>query len=158
YLGTATADLQEVVTHEMMHALGFDHSAVAGRFDPETGREVSGFTSHDYSLHSSIFPIASQTIQGRTLGEDDMAGLRAVYGRGTGTISGRVVDGATGRGIKGAHVVAVRPEATDVPVVATITGTGEATSSGEFVLSGLAPGSYFLRIEPLGGGTNPFVG
>ena len=158
FLGNGTADLQEVVTHELMHALGFDHSAVAGRFDSATGREVAGFTSHDYSLQSTIYPITTQTIQGRKLSEDDVAGLRALYGSGTAMLSGKVVDGATGKGIEGVHVVAVRPDDPDVPVVGTITGTGDASSSGEFVLAGLAPGSYYLRIEPLGGGTNPFIG
>lgn len=157
YLGDHTADLQEVVTHELMHALGFEHSAVVGRFDPATGCEVAGWTSHDYSLHSTIFPIASQTIQGRSLSTDDIAGLRAVYGSGSSSISGRVVDGATGRGLKGVHVVAVRSDDIDLPVVATITGTGTAASPGDFELAGLAPGSYYIRIEPLAGGTNPFV-
>ncbi len=158
FLGSGTADLQEVVTHELMHALGFDHSAIAGRFDPATGREVAGYSSHDFSLQSTIYPITSQTIQGRKLSEDDIAGLRAVYGSGTATLSGRVVDGATGKGLKGVHVVAVRPDDVDVPVVGTISGTGDASGPGEFVLAGLSPGSYYLRIEPLGGGSNPFIG
>jgi hypothetical protein len=159
-LGAAVLDLQEVITHEFFHSFGFDHSAVAGRFDPTTGLQVAGWYTGDWSNQATLFPIASGTISGRTLQPDDVAALASVYPDGssaTGKIAGRVVDGATGQGLKGAHVVAVRAEAPDVPVVGTITGTGETGDPGAFMLSGLPPDSYFVRIEPLAGTSNPFT-
>lgn len=156
-LGSRTADLQEVVTHELMHALGFEHTPMVGRFDPDTGRQVAGYTSGDYSNHATMFPIATQTVQGRSLSDDDKAALRAVYGSTVASISGHVVDGATGRGVKGAHVVVVRADDLGAPVVGTITGTGSASGPGEFLIEGLPEGNYYLRIEPLAGGSNPFV-
>jgi hypothetical protein len=158
-LGTAVLDLQEVLTHEFFHAFGFDHAPMSGRFDPTTGLQVGGWYTGDWSEHATSFPIATGTISGRTLQPDDVAALASVYPDGSflGKISGRVVDGATGQGLKGAHVVAVSATAPETPVVGTISGTGEASDPGAFTISGLPPGSYYVRIEPLVGTSNPFT-
>lgn len=158
-LGATVVDIQEVVTHEMLHALGFDHSAVTGRFDQVHGCQVSGLFSNDFDFQSSVFPIGTHTITGRTLSTDDIAGLRAVYPAGSsyGSIKGSIIDGATGQPVKGAHVVAVSTTDPDVPLVSTISGTGCALSPGDFEIEGLPPGAYYIRIEPLVGTTNPFV-
>lgn len=154
-----TFDIQEIVTHESMHALGFGHSAVIGRFDPATGCQTSGWITGDFSLHSTMFPYASGTIAGRSLTADDVAALTAVYPNGTqtGSISGRVTRGDSGQPVKGAHVVAVRVDDPETPVVATISGIAQDAASGEFTISGLPPGDYYVRIEPLVGTTNPFT-
>jgi hypothetical protein len=159
-LGTHVVDLQEVVTHELLHAFGFDHSPIVGAFDPATGLEVSGWRSGDWTNQATMFPIATGTTSGRTLSEDDVAALATVYPDAktqVNTIAGHVIDGATGRGLKGVHVVAVREEAPGLPVVGTISGTGETSDAGAFELSGLEPGSYYVRIEPLAGTSNPFT-
>lgn len=158
-LSPNTFDIQEIVTHECMHALGFGHSAVIGRFDPATGCQVSGWSTGDFSLHSTMFPFASGTIAGRSLTSDDVAALTAVYpdGTTTGSIAGRLVDGSTGNGLKGAHVVAVRVDDPTTPIVGTISGIAEGDASGEFTIAGLPPGDYYVRIEPLVGTTNPFT-
>jgi hypothetical protein len=157
-LGPNTADIQEIVTHELMHALGIGHSAVAGRFDPSTGLQVSGYSTGDFSSHATMFPFASGTIQGRSLAPDDVAALSVAYPTGArlGEISGRVVDGASGRPVKGAHVVAVRADDPETPVVGTLSGIGQGLSGGQFHLAGLPPGDYYIRIEPLAATTNPF--
>jgi hypothetical protein len=154
-----TFDIQEIVTHECMHALGFGHSAVIGRFDPATGCQMSGWITGDFSLHSTMFPFASGTIAGRTLTTDDVAALTAVYPNGTpaGSISGRIVRGDSGLPVKGAHVVAVRVDDPETPVVATISGIAEGAASGDFTIAGIPPGEYYVRIEPLIGTTNPFT-
>lgn len=158
-LGDGTADIQETATHEVMHALGFGHSAVAGAFDPGTGMQVAGYATADFEHHATMYPYSSGTIRGRSLNPDDVAALSAVYPAGAPTcsISGRVVDGATGRPIMGAHVVAVRPEQPDVPFVGTISGTGQGLGPGDYRIAGLPPGQYYVRIEPLRGTSNPFV-
>jgi hypothetical protein len=158
-LGDLTADIQETATHELMHALGFGHSPVAGVFDSETGLQVAGYSTADFENHATMFPYSSGTIRGRTLNPDDVAALSAVYPTGapTATITGRVIDGASGRPITGAHVVAVQSEAPDVPFVGTISGTGQGLGPGDFRIAGLPRGQYYVRIEPLRGTTNPFV-
>ena len=154
-----TFDIQEIVTHECMHALGFGHSAVIGRFDPRTGCQVSGWNTGDFSLHSTMFPFASGTIAGRTLTTDDVAALTAVYPNGTpaGSISGRIVRGDSGQPVKGAHVVAVRVDDPETPFVAAISGIAEGAAPGDFTIDGIPPGEYYVRIEPLVGTTNPFT-
>ncbi len=160
-LGSTTYDLGEIATHEMGHCLGFDHSAVAGRF-ASTGLEVSGFTSGDFASQATLYPFGSRTIQGRSLSQDDMSGVSFIYPNSTltsttGTISGRVFNGGTFSPIKGAHVVAVATSAPDVPVVGVISDVQAGGPGGEYTIVGLPPGSYYLRLEPLVGSTNPFT-
>ena len=159
-LGSTTYDLGEISTHEMGHCLGFDHSAVAGRFG-STGLEVSGFSSGDFSFQATLFPFGSRTIQGRSLSQDDVSGVSFMYPNSTlssttGSISGRVLDGGSFSPIKGAHVVAVSTSAPDVPVAGVISDVQAGGPGGEYSIVGLPPGSYYLRLEPLVGTSNPF--
>ncbi len=154
-LGTNTYDLGEIATHEMGHCLGFDHSPMAGAFDA-SGHEVSGFTSTDFTYQATMYPFGTRTIQGRSLSQDDVSGVSFIYPNSTlttttGTISGRVLDGGTNAPIKGAHVVAVSTAAPNIPIEGVVSDVQGGGVGGE------SPGSYYLRLEPLIGGTNPFV-
>jgi hypothetical protein len=161
-LGSGTYDLGEIATHEMGHCLGLDHSAVAGAFSATTGLQVSGFSSGDFTHQATLYPYGTRTIQGRSLSQDDISGVSFIYPNGTltsttGTIAGRVLDGGDFRPIKGAHVVAVTTAAPGVPVAGVISGLQAGGPGGEFTLVGLPPGSYYLRLEPLVGTSNPFT-
>jgi len=160
-LGPGTYDLGEIATHEMGHCLGFDHSAVAGRF-ATNGLEVAGFSSGDFTYQATMYPFGTRTIQGRSLSQDDISGVSFIYPNTilhatTGTISGRVLNGGTFAPIKGAHVVAVSTSAPDIPVAGVISDVQAGGPGGEYSIVGLPPGSYYLRIEPLVGTTNPFT-
>lgn len=157
-LGPNTLDIQEIVTHEMMHTLGFGHSAVAGKFNESTGLQTSGFHTRDFGGHATMYPYATGTIQGRTLSHDDVAGLSAAYPDAGPLceISGTIVDGATGKALKGAHVVAVRRDDPSMPFAGTLSGIGQGLEPGQFRLSGLPQGEYYIRVEPLVGTSNPF--
>ena len=160
-LGANTYDIGEIATHEMGHCIGLEHSAVAGRFGTN-GLEVSGFSSGDFALQATMYPFGTRTIQGRSLSQDDISGASFIYPNSTltsttGTISGRVLNGGTFARIRGAHVVAVSTAAPDVPVVGVISDVQAGGPGGEFNIVGLPPGSYYVRIEPLPGGTNPFT-
>ena len=160
-LGAGTYDIGEIATHEMGHCIGLEHSAVAGRF-ATNGLEVSGFSSGDFALQATMYPFGTRTIQGRSLAQDDISGASFIYPNSTlasttGTISGRVLNGGNFARIKGAHVVAVSTAAPDVPVVGVLSDLQAGGLGGEFNIVGLPPGSYYVRIEPLPGGTNPFT-
>jgi hypothetical protein len=161
-LGSNTYDLGEIATHEMGHCLGLDHSPVAGRFSATTGLQVSGFSSGDFTYQATLYPYGSRTIQGRSLSQDDASGVSFIYPNGTllsttGSISGRVLDGATLGPIRGAHVIAVSAGAPDIPIVGVISDVQAGGPGGEFNIVGLAPGDYYVRIEPLVGTSNPFT-
>ena len=160
-LGTNTYDLGEIATHEMGHCLGFDHSPVAGRF-ASGGLEASGFSSGDFTYQATMYPYGSRTIQGRSLSQDDISGVSFIYPNSTppattGAISGRVLNGGTFASIKGAHVVAVATSAPDVPVAGVISDVQAGGPGGEYSIVGLPPGTYYARIEPLVGTSNPFT-
>ncbi len=133
-------DLESVVLHELGHFIGLGHSAI-GETEPSPtgGRRVLG-------SGAVMFPIALSpgATADRELQSDDMAGAQDLYGDGSlssGSIVGRVT--RSGRGVYGAHVLAVNLETGRM--VAGFTHT----SDGSFVIAGLDPGPHVLRVEPL---------
>jgi hypothetical protein len=130
--GAKGGDVQGILTHELGHAIGLGHSALA------CATMYGGGTA------------AGDTLQ-RTLAEDDLSGMRALYagaaGDGRGAIAARVAttDGAP---VFGAHVVAVSTGG--IARVGAVTDRG-----GGVTLAGLPPGDYQLWVEPLVGHMTP---
>jgi hypothetical protein len=122
-----TYDLESTFTHEVGHLLGLEHSAILGA------------TMQPHQAMNGLYGLPA--ITQRTLSEDDIAGVRALYGSraGTGSISGRLVArsfAGQSRPIFGGHVFA--EEVASGRVVA-----GNVTlQSGDYRIDGLEPGRY----------------
>ena len=150
-------DLQGILTHEIGHVLGLDHTGTA-----ETATmTIWNGAGESLGAHGQ-----------RTLSADDVIGVSTLYPtdnflRDTGTIAGKVVRDQNGGSVFGAHVVAV-DAATGVIVAGAVTGLLELGSdgmprrfqlaSGRYVIPGLPPGVYRVYAEPLDGPNSNFLG
>ena len=135
-------DVESIILHEVGHLLGLGHSALGETelLDNDRRRLIA--------KSAVMFPIAfpAGNIADRALATDDIAGVSDIYptsriNRETGSVIGRVRSG--GRGVFGAHVVAHNIRN------GTLNATFSLSTSGDFVLSGLEPGVYVIRVEPL---------
>ncbi len=117
-------DIQAVLTHEIGHLLGLDHSAL---------------------VSSVMTPFAAvNSLDLRTLQYDDMAGVAELYPKASnppvGSIQGRITAGSAP--VFGAHVVAVDTDGT--ALVSTL-----SVADGSYTLRFLPPGDYRIYAEPM---------
>ena len=141
--GAADAfDLQSVAVHEIGHLIGLGHSALG-----ETEMQAGG-GRRVIAAGSVMFPIAfgRGVTLARTLQPDDVAGVSVGYPDAgfeddTGQVQGRVRLGA--RGLFGAHVAAFNLR------TGALVGGFALDEAGAFVIGGLEPGPYAIRVEPL---------
>ena len=120
--GRTNVYIENVLTHELGHALGLSHSG---------------------GLQSTMLFMESP--EQAHLGCDELTAIRAVYpgadsGRSA-SLNGAVVTEA-GAPVFGAHVLALSRRR------GTVLATGLTDKQGHYTISALEPGSYFLVAEP----------
>jgi hypothetical protein len=126
-----TFDVESVFVHEIGHFLGLNHSAaIAASMQPRTAQN---FTNAGFTL--------TQTI-GRTLSDDDLAGIRSIYGQRNAQAVGSIA-GTLNYPFAGAHVWAEN-SATGRVVGSTIT-----KSDGSYRIDQVPPGNYRVTAEYL---------
>jgi hypothetical protein len=135
-------DLESIILHETGHLFGLGHSALG-----ET-ELIAGGGRRVIAAESVLFPIAYSpgNVNDRKPRADDVAGLSEVYPRlsgssESGSMSGRVTK--NGQGVLGAHVVAFNP------ATGALVGNFTVDKQGNVTITGLSPGAYVVRVEPL---------
>lgn len=131
--------------HEFGHFLGLDHTQINGEFVDDPARTIYIPTMYPTSTIDDV-PLGA-------LNPDDIAAISMLYpapsfAATTGKISGSVVR-ANGSVVRGANVVAYSTGVDSLMNrISTVTDYFEQ-NNGNFTIVGLAPGSYFVRIEPI---------
>jgi hypothetical protein len=125
---SSSVDFQSVLTHEIGHFLGLDHTNL---------------------LSSTMFWTTTSGVSyPRTLSTDEGAGISALYPTAsfssTGTMTGTVRLTSSQAAVFGALVTVVNSNGQ--PVASTITN-----SNGQYTIMGLASGSYSVYASPLVG-------
>ena len=130
-----TFDLESTLTHEIGHLLGLEHSAIIGA------------TMQPRQPRNGLYGLPAFTQ--RTLSDDDVTGVRSLYGprAGSGSISGKLMSNgfAHAQNVFGGHVF-VEDAATGRVVASSVT-----LANGDYHLNGLAPGAYRLIGQVLNG-------
>lgn len=128
-------DFEATLTHEIGHLLGLDHSS------------VTGATMNEHQGRNGVYNLPSYS--SRTLAEDDIAGIRALYGAKLpeedccGVIAGRLVQ-ANGRAAKDFQVWAEESESGRVAAGVL------SNADGVYRIEGLRSGQYKIYTQDFG--------
>jgi hypothetical protein len=129
YGGSNRVFIENVITHELGHSLGFSHAG---------------------GLQSTMLFMESP--EQAHLGCDEQVGIHAIYpssdAGSRGTIAGTIV-AKNGHGVFGAHVLAISR------LRGTVLSSAMTDSSGHYAIPALEPGSYYLLAEPYYAGPAP---
>jgi len=130
-----TFDFEATLTHEIGHLLGLDHSSVVGA------------TMHKHQGKNGVYNLPG--FSPRTLAEDDLTGVRALYGAKSsdgeccGTVSGKITL-ANGKSAKNFQVWAEDAESGQV-IAGVLSNAG-----GDFRIDGLRSGLYKIYTQAHG--------
>lgn len=124
-----TYDLESTFVHEIGHFLGLDHSALIGAsMQP---RQVQNATNGSFNLTQTTV---------RTLSDDDLAGIRSIYGQRTPRAVGSI-QGTLNYPFAGAHVWA------ENAATGRVVGSAVTKSDGSYRIDQIPPGDYRVRVE-----------
>lgn len=130
-----TFDFEATLTHEIGHLLGLEHSS------------INGATMHGQQGKNGVYNLAS--FSSRTLAEDDISGIRALYGANSaeenccGAINGKLLQ-ANGKPAKEFQVWAEDAESGRVAAGVL------SNADGTFRIEGLLAGQYRLYTQDAG--------
>jgi hypothetical protein len=131
--------------HEFGHFLGLDHTQINGEYENDAAKTIYIPTMYPFATANDI-PLGD-------LNPDDIAAISALYpetnfAASTGKISGSITR-SNASVVRGANVIAISTGADSLMNrISTVSDYFEQ-NTGNYTITGLAPGSYVVRIEPI---------
>lgn len=131
--------------HEFGHFIGLDHTQINGEFENDAAKTVYIPTMYPFATINDV-PLGD-------LNPDDIAAVSTLYpetgyAATIGKISGSVVR-ANASVVRGANVIAISTGSDSLlNRISTVTDYF-MLNNGNYTVTGLAPGSYVLRVEPI---------
>ena len=139
------AEWKSTFVHEFGHFLGLDHTQINGEFESDAAKTIYIPTMYPFATANDV-PLGD-------LNPDDIAAISVLYpetgfAASTGRISGSITR-ANASVVRGANVIAIST-GTDSLMnrISTVSDYFEQ-NNGNYTVSGLTPGSYVVRIEPI---------
>jgi len=141
------AQFKATFVHEFGHFIGLDHSQINGNF------AADGNTVNDAYIPTMYPTSTDDDTKLADLNPDDIAAVSALYPKATfatttGNISGAVTrfDNSV---VRGANVIAISTGADSLTNrISTVTDYF-VQNTGNYTVVGLAPGNYYIQIEPV---------
>ena len=161
--GSATsftlAEWKSTFVHEFGHFLGLDHTQINGEFVNDATKTIYIPTMYPTATANDV-PLGD-------LNPDDIAAISALYpdptfATATGKISGSVTR-ANASVVRGANVIAISTGADSIMNQVSSITDYYVQNNGNYIVVGLTPGSYVIRIEPInpsftgGSGVGPYT-
>ncbi len=131
--------------HEFGHFLGLDHTQINGEYENVASMTIYIPTMYPFATANDV-PLGDLNL-------DDIAAISALYpeasfATSTGKISGSITR-ANASVVRGANVIAISTGSDSLMNrISTVSDYFEQ-NTGNYTVTGLTPGSYVIRIEPI---------
>ncbi|MFA6469222.1 MAG: T9SS type A sorting domain-containing protein [Bacteroidota bacterium] len=141
------AQFKATFVHEFGHFIGLDHSQINGKF------AADGNSSNDIYIPTMYPTSTDDDTKLADLNPDDIASVSSLYPKATFATTTGKISGAITRFdnsvVRGANIIAISTGADSLTNRISTVSDYLVQNTGNYTVVGLAPGSYYIQIEPV---------